>query len=261
MLILADELGPLACTVTGEGPAVVLVHAGVADHRMWDAVVPGLAEHHTVIRYDMRGFGQSPPATGPFSEHDDLCRLLDHLGHDRVRVVGASFGGRVAVDFALTHPGRVHSLAVFSPPWPGYDWSPEMIAYDAAETEALVAGDLGTAVSVNLDMWLRGPARGWDEVPAGLADRLREPLRTALANQGAAEEYSRGRADGDIAAIPVPTLVGVGLLDVPDFQDIARRYAAGIPGATLVEFPTAAHLIALDAPDELTAALLPFLAR
>jgi pimeloyl-ACP methyl ester carboxylesterase len=261
MPILTDELDNLFCTVTGDGPPVVLVHAGVADHHMWDEVVPGLAERHTVIRYDMRGFGQSAPPTGPFSEHDDLRRILDHLGHDRVRVVGASFGGRVAVDFALTHPGRVHSLAVFSPPWPGYDWSQQMIAYDEAETEALVEGDLETAVRVNLDMWLRGPARGWDEVPAGLADRLREPLRTALANQGAMDAHSLGRADGDIAAISVPTLVGVGLLDVPDFQDIARRYAAGIPGATFVEFPTAAHLIAMDAPDEVTAALLPFLAR
>ncbi|MFE0632532.1 alpha/beta fold hydrolase [Streptomyces sp. NPDC058864] len=261
MLTLADELGRLSCTVTGDGPPVVLVHAGVADHRMWDGAVPGLAEHHTVIRYDMRGFGQSPPPTGPFSEHDDLRRVLDHFGLDRARVVGASFGGRVALDFALAHPGRVHSLAVFSPPWPGYDWSPQMIAYDEAETEALAAGDHEAAVRVNLDMWLRGPARGWDEVPAGAADRLRGPLRTALTHQGAVEAYSRGRADGDVAALSVPTLVGVGLLDVPDFQDIARRYAATIPGAALVEFPAAAHLVAFEAPADVTAALLPFLAR
>ncbi|MDX2646584.1 alpha/beta fold hydrolase [Streptomyces sp. PA03-1a] len=261
MLILADELGRLACTVTGEGPPVVLVHAGVADHRMWDGVVPGLAQHHTVIRYDMRGFGQSPPPAGPFSEHDDLRRVLDHFGLDRARVVGASFGGRVAIDFALANPGRVHSLAVLSPPWPGYDWSPQMIAYDEAETEALAAGDHEAAVRVNLDMWLRGPARGWDEVPAGAADRLRGPLRTALTHQGAVEAHSRGRADGDVAALSVPTLIGVGLLDVADFQDIARRYAATIPGATLAEFPAAAHLVALEAPADVTAALLPFLAR
>lgn len=61
MLTLADELGHLSYTVAGEGPPVVLVHAGVADHRMWDAVVPALAERHTVIRYDLRGFGESAP--------------------------------------------------------------------------------------------------------------------------------------------------------------------------------------------------------
>ncbi|MBL3668895.1 alpha/beta hydrolase [Streptomyces sp. M2CJ-2] len=261
MLILTDDLGHLSYAVTGEGPPVVLVHAGVADHRMWDAVVPVLAERHTVIRYDLRGFGESAPPTGPFSETDDLRRLLDHLGHERVRLVGASWGGRVAVDFALTHPGRVDSLALLAPPWPGHHWSAEMVAYDEAETAALDAGDLDTAIRVNLDMWLRGPARGWDDVAEGLADQLGVPLRTSLVNQAVREKHSQDATTGDISAVSVPALVGIGTFDVADFQDIARRYATEIPGATLVEFPTAAHLIALEAPTELAAVLVPFLAR
>lgn len=261
MLILSDDLGHLAYTVTGEGTPVVLVHAGVTDHHMWDAVLPALAERHTVIRYDLRGSGESAPPAGPFSVTDDLRRLLDHLGHERVRLVGTSWGGRVAVNFTLAHPDRVHSLAVLSAPWPGYDWSAEMIAYDEAETAALAAGDLDAAVRVNLDMWVRGPAREWADVDAGAAERLLEPMRTSLMNQDAVEKYSQGAPAGDITTIAVPTLVGVGLLDLADFQDIGRRYADGIPGATLVEFATAAHLIALDAPTELTAVLDPFLAR
>ncbi|MDX3073293.1 alpha/beta hydrolase [Streptomyces sp. MI02-7b] len=261
MPLLSDHLGHLFCTVTGEGPPVVLVHAGVADHRMWDAVAPALAERHTVVRYDLRGFGQSPPPTGPFSETDDLLRLLDHLGHDRVRIVGASWGGRVAADFTLTHPDRVHSLTMLAPPWRGYDWSAEMVAYDEAETAALAAGDLDAAVAVNMDMWLRGPSRGWEDVAPGLADRLRDPMRIALTHQETVGQHSEGGTDRDVATITVPTLVGFGRLDVADFQDIARRYAAEIPGAALVEFPAAAHLIPLDAPTELLAALVPFLAR
>ncbi|MGI5483091.1 alpha/beta fold hydrolase [Streptomyces lavendofoliae] len=261
MPLLADDFGHLSYTVTGDGPPLVLVHAGVADHRMWDAVVPALAERHTVVRYDLRGFGESAPPTGPFRETDDLRRLLDHLGHARVRLVGASWGGRVAVDFTLTHPERVHSLVVLSPPWPRYPWSAEMIAYDGAETAALAAGDLDEAVRVNLDMWLRGPARGWEDVDPSLAEELRGPLRTSLANQEAVGEHSQGPATGDLASITVPVLVGVGRLDIADFQDIARRYAAEIPGAALVEFPASAHLVALDAPAELLSALDPFLAR
>lgn len=167
----------------------------------------------------------------------------------------------MAVDFALTHPGRVRCLALLAPPWPGHDWSADMVEYDEAETAALAAGDIDTAVRVNLDMWLRGPSRGWEDVAPGLAERLRTAVRTSLVNQETVAEHSRGRAEGDIATIGVPTLVGIGLLDVADFQDIARRYATGIPGATLVEFAAAAHLIALDAPAELAAALHPFLAR
>ncbi|MER5352316.1 alpha/beta hydrolase [Kitasatospora sp. NPDC002551] len=259
MLTLADDLGHLSYVVTGDGPPVVLVHAGIADHRMWDALVPELARRYTVVRYDLRGFGESAPPAGPFRETDDLCRLLDHLGHERVRLVGASWGGRVALDFTLTHPGRVRTLALLAPPWPGYDWSAGMIAYDEAETAALAAGDLDAAVRVNLDMWVRGPARTWDEVPAHAADRLREPLRTSLVNQAAVGEHSQGPATGDLAAVGVPTLVATGGLDVTDFQDIGRRYATAIPGARLVEFPTAGHLIAVDAPAELLDVLVPFL--
>ncbi|WP_328307109.1 alpha/beta hydrolase [Streptomyces sp. NBC_00442] len=261
MFTLADDLGHLSYTVTGEGSPVVLVHAGVADHRMWDALVPALAELHTVIRYDLRGFGESAPPAGSFSETDDLRRLLDHLGHQRIDLVGASWGGRVAVDFTLAHPDHVRSLTILAPPWPGYDWSAEMIAYDEAETAALVAGDLDTAVGVNLDMWLRGPGRGWEDVAPGLAEQLRAPIRTSLVNQDVVGRHSLGGGRGDLATIAVPTLVGIGCLDVPDFQDIARRYADEIPGAALVEFPTAAHLISLDAPVELTAALRAFLTR
>ncbi|MFJ8489720.1 alpha/beta fold hydrolase [Streptomyces sp. NPDC094038] len=93
MLTLADDLGHLSYVVDGAGPPVVLVHAGVADHHMWDAVVPALAARHTavpVVRYDLRGFGESAPPTGPFDETDDLLRLLDRLGLERVRLVGAS---------------------------------------------------------------------------------------------------------------------------------------------------------------------------
>ncbi|MER6534491.1 alpha/beta fold hydrolase [Streptomyces sp. 900105755] len=261
MLTLDDELGHLAYETAGEGPPVVLVHAGVADHRMWDAVVPSLADVHTVIRYDLRGFGESAVPAGPFRETDDLRSLLDHLGHERVRLVGASWGGRVAVDFTLTHPDRVHSLAILAAPWPRYPWSAEMIAYDEAETAALDAGDLDAAVRVNLDMWLRGPARAWDDVADELAERLRGPLRTSLVNQAVVGRHSRGPATGDLAAVSVPALVGVGKLDVTDFQDIARRYASAIPGAHLVEFATAAHLVALDAPAELSSVLREFLAR
>ncbi|MFE4856643.1 alpha/beta fold hydrolase [Streptomyces sp. NPDC056670] len=261
MLMLSDDLGQLSYDVGGDGPPVVLIHAGVADHHMWDALVPTLAERHTVIRYDLRGFGESAPPTGPFGETDDLRRLLDHLGHERVRLVGASWGGRVAVDFTLAHPERVHSLAMFAAPWPRYSWSADMIAYDEAETAALDAGDLDAAVRINLDMWLRGPARGWADVADGLSDRLSGPLRTSLENQALVGQYSEGPGAGDLATVSVPTLVGVGKLDVPDFQDIARRYATAIPGADLVEFATAAHLIAMDAPSELGSVLVPFLAR
>lgn len=259
MLTFPDESGALSYTVEGDGPPVVLVHDGLTDHHIWDGIAPALAAGHTVVRYDLRGFGQSPPPAGPFSEVEDLRRLLDHLGHARVRLVGLSWGARIAVEFALTHPERALALAAFSPPWPGHDWSPDKRGYDEAEAAALAEGDLDTAVRLNLDMWLRGPSRTWSDVPAGLADRVRGPLRVSLANQPTVERHSQPGTSTPVTALTIPTLIGTGALDVPDFRAIAHRYATAIPTATLTTFPTAAHLIPLEAEAELLAALRGFL--
>src|SRR5688572_26124324 len=84
----------LAWWSDGDSPAgrdpLVLVHAGVADARMWEPIVPALAAQHRVIRFDMRGFGRSRSAKGGFSPANDLAALLDDLAIERAHVVGAS---------------------------------------------------------------------------------------------------------------------------------------------------------------------------
>jgi pimeloyl-ACP methyl ester carboxylesterase len=74
---------------------------------MWDPQFARLAREHRVIRYDLRGFGGSGSADTPFRHDEDLGTLLDSLRLDRVSLVGASGGGRVAIDFTLAHPQRV----------------------------------------------------------------------------------------------------------------------------------------------------------
>ena len=74
----------------GSGPAVVLLHAGVADRRMWDAVTPALAHSFRVIRPDLRGFGQTPQPPGPYADADDVDALLEELGVTDAAVVGSS---------------------------------------------------------------------------------------------------------------------------------------------------------------------------
>lgn len=259
MLSLPPDQGALRYTVEGP-PApgavpVVLVHDGLTDHHVWDEVAPALAADRTVVRYDLRGFGQSPPPDGPFEEAADLVALLDHLGLARVDLAGLSWGARVAADFALTRPERVNTLALLSPPWPGFDRSPELRVYDAAEASALAAGDLDAAVDLNLDMWLRGPARPWSAVPPGLRARVRGPLRTALANQPAVEAHSGPGTSLPATALTAPALVVSGALDTPDFRAMALRYATALPTAALTTVPAAGHLIPLEAPDAVLAIL------
>jgi alpha-beta hydrolase superfamily lysophospholipase len=82
----------------GSGPPVVLLHEGVVDSRIWDRVVPLLAGKLRVIRYDQRGYGRSPMWTGPYSPVDDLLSVLDAAAVQRAALVGASRGGRIALE-------------------------------------------------------------------------------------------------------------------------------------------------------------------
>ncbi|WP_244933187.1 alpha/beta fold hydrolase [Micromonospora tulbaghiae] len=115
----------LAYDESGTGTAVVLLHAGIADRRMWRGQIPALAQRHRVIALDLRGYGDSELPPAPFAHHDDVIGLLDALGIEQAALVGCSFGGRVAVDTALAHPERVSALALFGAPVSGNEWSEE----------------------------------------------------------------------------------------------------------------------------------------
>jgi 3-oxoadipate enol-lactonase len=91
-------------------PAIVFVHAGVATRAMWDPQFDDLARDHYVIRYDTRGYGESPGEEVDFADRHDLIAVLDALGVARATFVGGSRGGRIALDAALDETDRVTGL-------------------------------------------------------------------------------------------------------------------------------------------------------
>src|SRR5690349_12792580 len=106
---------PLYYEVTAQGEPLLLIHAGVADSRMWDEQLPAFTRLYRVIRFDQRGFGRSSFPAGPFASYKDPALLLDALAIEKVHVIGISFGGKVALDFALAYPARVTSLTLVAP--------------------------------------------------------------------------------------------------------------------------------------------------
>ena len=110
----------------GGGQTVLLLHEGVADRRGWAEVAGLLAPELTVMAYDRRGYGQTPPSAEPFSHLDDLLAVIGHAGVGPVWLAGASAGGGLALDAALVAPHRVAGLvvmgaAVSGAPEPGLD--------------------------------------------------------------------------------------------------------------------------------------------
>lgn len=99
-----------------ELPPIVLVHGLGASLGFWYLqIAPELAQHRRVILMDLRGHGRSSmPATGytPAAMVGDLLALLDHLRVGAVHLLGHSYGGAVALEFAWRHPGRIASLTI-----------------------------------------------------------------------------------------------------------------------------------------------------
>jgi 3-oxoadipate enol-lactonase len=256
--------GPLAYDDEGTGAAVVLLHAGIADRRMWAPVATVLAGRYRVVRPDLRGYGESSPPVSSFAHYDDVVGLLDRLGIGRAALVGCSFGGTVALDAALAHPDRVGALALVGSVPSGYRWT------DLGDTWDRVVGDVdeedrAALAAAEVRLWVVGPDREPGAVDAGLIAFAEELDRGALAAEAALEqvdvrELSPPAVDrlGEVAA---PTLVLAGAADLAEIHRVAGTLAAGIPDARRApDVADAAHLLPLERPGPVAAALSAFLA-
>jgi pimeloyl-ACP methyl ester carboxylesterase len=252
---------PPAAT-SGAGTPLVLLHAFPLDGRMWAPQVEALAGTYQVIVPDLRGFGaardQAVEEAGMDLLADDLLRLLDDRGLDRVVLGGLSLGGYVALAFLRRHADRVSGLVLL-------------------DTKASADGDQARAD--RLKMAERVLAEGNDFVPEVMLPKLlgqtsrehrpevvekvtaliREQTPEAIA--GAQRGMAARAATTDVlATIKVPTLVVTGEEDVVTGPEIGRDLAAGIPGARFLLVEEAGHLVNLEQPEIVNEALLDFLA-
>ncbi|QBR92094.1 alpha/beta fold hydrolase [Nocardioides euryhalodurans] len=254
-----DRAGP-----TGSVP-VLLVHAGVADRRMWESFWGELTARRDVLRVDLRGFGESTERPeGELAPHRDVLDVLAAEGIDAVHVVGASFGAGVAAEVAVTDPARVRSLLLAAP---GGSLIPEMTdqlrAFATAENTALASGDLAAAVEANLATWVDGPGQRSDRVDPQARALVGEMQRRAFELTDGWDDVEEAELDPPLlerlGEIGVPTLVLSGGLDVDAIADAAARVLAGVPHSREVLWPEAAHLPSLERPEEFTRLLLDWL--
>jgi pimeloyl-ACP methyl ester carboxylesterase len=263
----------IAHEVTGTGPAVLLLHAGVCDRRMWEPQWPVLANAgYQVIRCDFRGFGDTPPADGPASDVDDVVDLMDALGLGRAALVGSSYGGRVAIEVAARWPDRVSALLLLCAALPGHQPSAELEAFWEQEAALLDAGDVAAAVELNVATWL-GPEAS-EAVRADVRKMQRRafdlqlavtPPEDAVAAPGADEAGAAGADEAapglDLSAVSAPCLALSGGHDLPDFRQIAASLPGLLADARHRELPWAGHLPSLERPADVTPLLTGFLAE
>jgi pimeloyl-ACP methyl ester carboxylesterase len=261
MPTLTINQAPHAYDEAGEGSALLLLHAGIADRRMWDDAWPMLTPRHRVIRFDLRGYGETPLPDGPFVYAADAAALLGELGVQRAHVLGVSMGAGVALDLALARPEVVDRLVLVAPGLPGWKWSQGMDDFDEAETAALERGDLDEASWINVRHWVDGVGRPGGEADPSIRQRVFEMQKRAFEadNEAAEGGWLVSDRQSNLGEVRSPTLLVVGELDQPDFLAIGRRMAESIPDARLEVMPGVAHLPPMEAPDAFSRLVLDFL--
>ncbi|WP_405055765.1 alpha/beta hydrolase [Kribbella sp. NBC_01505] len=229
--------------VVGDGPPILLVHAGVADRRMWRQQVPELARTHQVITPDLRGYGETPVAP-KYSDAGDILDLLDHLNLSQVHAVGASYGGYVVQQAASRRPELFTRLVLLCAPTDNVQPDDGIRAVWAEENNLLEAGDIEGAAALTVQHFI-GPE----------AD---DSARTLLHHmQKRAYELQLPAGDVDNEEYPVtpetltmPVRLVTGAHDFQIFADSATHLQDRLPNPERIDLPWAGHLPTLERPTE-----------
>jgi pimeloyl-ACP methyl ester carboxylesterase len=258
--------GRLYYETSGNGPALVLIHAGFLDLRMWDRQIPVFSKTNRVIRYDVRGFGKSDIARNTYSDYKDLRALLYHLRVKTASIVGVSNGGRIAADFAVEYPSMLDHLVLVSPGMSGYkssgpeedkmweEFDKQMKPQEVADRE----GRALDAVEMDVNAWASA------QTPVN-RERIRQialdNFHVHVENPWKLQVPPEPRTFQRLSQIRIPTLVIIGDRDVPPQILLTDNIHSHIPGSKRLLIPGADHIANMSKPEEFNIAVLEFLKR
>ncbi|HSK72000.1 MAG TPA: alpha/beta fold hydrolase, partial [Pyrinomonadaceae bacterium] len=244
--------------ISGNGHPLILINGSSLDLRMWDEQEADFAARFRVIRYDLRGLGKSATPDVEFSHSRDLFHLLKHLNIEKAYILGLSFGGAIAIDFALENPAMTDALIVASSALS----SLKNDYLEGLDALSVIADKSGAASAI--DELMSNPSFVAPE-NAAARQKTREILldnahifetRFPLIRFWQPPQFS---LDENICRINAPTLIIVGDRDAPVINDIADNLSKSINGAKKVVIKNAGHMINLEKPAEFNRAVTDFL--
>lgn len=257
--------GRLFVVSDGEGPPIVLLHASIADHRAWDALVPGLvAAGYRAVRFDLRAFGRSTTDDVEFSSRADLVAVLDAMGIRRAVLVGNSRGGQIALDSAIEYPERVLAIVGVAAALGGFevDLTPnEEAAFDEMDRlEASDPPDPDAVADFDVRFWVDGLGQSEDRVDPTIREAVRAMDRPQylVGHVGGRPVRLTPPAAERLAELRVPVLAVAGGIDVSDVAATALHLQDQAPDARAVIWPDVAHMIGMEVPDRLAGLIVEF---
>ncbi len=251
----------------GSGMPFVMIHAGIADCRMWDKEFATFSRSHLALRFDMRGYGKSTPVEGEFNIQDDLEALLAKLDiPSPIILMGCSMGGGLSIDFALSHPDRVSQLILVGSDPAGLEleapWPDELFAQSEA---AFKAGDVDRVAELDMQIWFDGIGRSPQDVDArarrkagAMAKLVTEHELTGIGTH--VRKTKAKSAAARLNELTMPTLIVIGENDLPYLKLAADYLVDKLPAASKLLMPDAGHLPNLEHPELFQKAIREFLA-
>jgi len=242
------------------GPVLAFSHSLACSSVMWEPQAEYFEKDFAVLRYDIRGHGESEATPAPYSLDQlasDFVGLLDYLRVEQAHFVGLSLGGMIGQAMGILHPDRLSSLCLC-------DTSCRTTAEGAKAWDERIASvrenGLGPQLEPTMKRWFSDDylAKG-----SPLLDRIRDRfVRTPVEGYVGCAEAIRGLDFQDrLSSIRIPVQVMVGELDPGTPVAAARAIHVRIEGAKLVVIPEALHLPNVEKPEIFNEALGAFLAH
>ena len=253
--------------IAGRGKPLVMIHAGIADSRMWHGEFAAFAASHQVIRFDMRGYGKSLPAPGAFNLQDDLDTLLAALNIQKPLILmGCSIGAGLAMDYALTHPQDVLALILVGGAPDGLEieaaWPDELFAQSE---QAFNEGDVDRVAEIDMKIWFDGFGRPADAVDLTIRQQAWEMARLVTEHElkqigkHVRKSFDKPAAER-LNELKMPTLVVIGENDLPYLLLAADYLVEHLPQASKALIQNAGHLPNMEQAGQFQSALAHFLA-
>lgn len=251
---------------TGKGEAIVLLHAGLQDHTMWQQQVKALSKQYEVITPDLPFHGKTTGVDTIILACDVIKMLLDSLHIEKASIAGLSMGAAVALDFVIAYPQRVNKVFLISAGVNGYDRDHPVDSVSMHHFNrffsALDQKDTAKAAAEFTRVWAEGIYRAGDSLQAPVSKYV---YRTTLAHMHLQNvEYwprmqNNPKAIDGLSAIQAPVMIINGDKDLPIITATSQYLGTHIKGARHIVMKDVAHMLNMEKPAELNKLMLDFL--
>ena len=246
--------------LSGVGPALILLHGVGLNQSIWAEQVKAFAPTHQIITYDLLGHGRSATASDKAALEDwahQLEKLVEELKLERFSLLGFSFGGLIAQNFAAKHADRIEKLVLMSTV---YDRSEAQKASVLSRLEVVKREGPHATIPAALSRWF---SPQFAESHPDVMERYVMMLRGNDATSFVSAYTCFATADRDLVGILAkfnrPALIMTGELDTGSTPDMARKLAGVIPGAGYSIIAGGRHMMPVEMPDEVNSVLSRFL--